>query len=400
MCGRNAILTEISPACIHIARNYTTPIEPYTLESAYYRLREKVEPEIRPFYKTMCHNCKNPDAHIANTILSDVLRCPRCSAEVLYAGDGRWEKMKRGEKFSKILCQNCGYEFTKAKAQFVRVEPIEIRVDCPRCKTRGEKKAKPLDKEDWRRYIDIEGGERFINKLGNEILEEMKEEEGMEKIPPKDPSYWYPKDVKFFGDEPKRNYKRGITHPYQMFSRRNLIALSILWHYVNEIEEEKVRDKLRFVFTSNTYNVSLMARWHWTTTSTMRTRKGTLFIPSVICDVHTLDAFSRKTKNITNGMYEINYNKDVCVWIVEDSAMELKKIRDEVVDYLFYDPPYGGNINYSELNIMWEAWLGKFTNTKDEIIENEYQGKSREERLRKNDVYSGPHNSDTMLRYR
>lgn len=132
MCGRHAILTEISPACIHIARNYTTPIEPHILERAYYRLREKVEPEIRPLYKTMCHNCKNLDAHIANTILSDVLRCPRCNAEILYAGSGRWAKMKRGEKFRKILCQNCGYEFTKAKAQFVRVEPIEIRVDCPR----------------------------------------------------------------------------------------------------------------------------------------------------------------------------------------------------------------------------------------------------------------------------
>ena len=240
MCGRRAILTEISPACIHIARNYTTPIEPHTLERAYYRLREKVEPEIKPLYKIMCHNCKNPDAHIANTILSDVLRCPRCSAEVLYAGSGRWEKMKRGEKFRKILCQNCAYEFTKVKAQFVRVEPIEIRVNCPRCKTRGEKKVKPLGEEDWRRYINIEGGERFINKLGNEILEEMKEEVGMDKISPKDPSYWYPRDVKFpLGYNTRQPLKRGITHPYQMFSRRNLIALSILWHYINEIEDAK-----------------------------------------------------------------------------------------------------------------------------------------------------------------
>ena len=148
MCGRHAILCEISPPCIHIARNYTTPIDPKILQKAYYQLKEKVEPEIKPLYKTKCHHCKNPDAQIANTILSDVFRCPRCKSEILFAGDGRWEKMKKGEKFSKIRCNQCRNEFTKAKAEFVRVEPIEIRVDCPKCKVKGEAKAKPLDEAD------------------------------------------------------------------------------------------------------------------------------------------------------------------------------------------------------------------------------------------------------------
>ena len=89
MSGRHAILCEISPACIHIARNYTTPIDPKIFQKAYYQLREKIEPEIKPLYKTQCHKCGNPVAQIANTILSDVFRCPRCKSEVLFAGDGR-----------------------------------------------------------------------------------------------------------------------------------------------------------------------------------------------------------------------------------------------------------------------------------------------------------------------
>ena len=376
MCGRHAILTEISPACIHIARNYTTPIEPHILERAYCKLREKVKLEIRPLYKTMCHNCKNLDAQIANTILSDVLRCPRCSAEVLYAGSGRWAKMKRGEKFRTILCQNCDYEFTKAKAQFVRFEPIEIRVNCPRCKIRGEKKAKPLDKEDWRRYIDIEGGERFINGLGNEILEEIKEEERLEKIPSKEPPYWYPKDVKFFGDEPKRNYKRGITHPYQMFSRRNLIALSILWHYVNKIEEEKVRDKLRFLFTSIMYRVNLQYKWNVSEKGGMR--MGTLYIPAIIKDMNTFNTFEDKSRNLFKAVSKMKLFKNTQSYISKCDAKK-NTLSHDSIDYCFYDPPYGANINYSELNLMWEAWLGQFTNVSEEVIENKYQGKGRED---------------------
>lgn len=376
MCGRHAILTEISPACIHIARNYTTPIEPHILERAYYRLREKAELEIRLLYKTMCHNCKNPDAQIANTILSDVLRCPRCNAEVLYAGDGRWERMKRGEKLRKILCQNCGYEFTKAKAQFVRVEPIEIRVDCPRCKARGEKKAKPLDKDDWQRYIDIEGGERFVNKLGNKVLKEMRKEEGLEEIPPKEPPYWYPKDVKFFGDEPKRNYKRGITHPYQMFSRRNLIALSTLWHYINEVEDETVRDKMKLLFTSIIYRVNLQYKWNVSEKGGMH--MGTLYIPAMIKDMNTFNTFEDKSRDLFKAVSEMKLFKNTLSCIDKCDARQ-NNLPYNSIDYCFYDPPYGANINYSELNLMWEAWLGEFTNVSEEVIENEYQGKGRED---------------------
>ena len=55
----------------------------------------------------------------------------------------------------------------------------------------------------------------------------------------------------------------------------------------------------------------------------------------------------------------------------------MKNIEDSSIDYAYYDPPYGSNINYSELNIMWECWLGEKTNSNDEIIESDYQNKSR-----------------------
>jgi len=377
MCGRHAILTEISPACIHIARNYTAPIDPYILEKAYYKLREKVEQEIKSLYNTICHNCKNPDSQIANTILSDVFRCPRCSAEVLYAGDGRWERMKRGEKFRKIRCSDCGYEFAKAKAQFVRVEPVEIRVNCPRCKTKGQKKAKPLDEEDWRRYIEIEGGERFIDKLGNKVLQKIKKGKGLEKILPKEPHYWYPKDVKFpLGYNTRQPLKRGITHPYQMFSRRNLITLSILWHYVSEIEDEKVKDKMKLLFTGILFNVCLMYRWRKSGKGGIR--MGTLYIPSIIQDMNAFNTFEDKSRDLFQAVGETSLLKKTLSYISKCDARKNNLFHNSI-DYCFYDPPYGANINYSELNLMWEAWLGEFTNVSEEIIENEYQGKSRED---------------------
>jgi hypothetical protein len=50
-------------------------------------------------------------------------------------------------------------------------------------------------------------------------------------------------------------------------------------------------------------------------------------------------------------------------------------VQDNSIDYIFIDPPFGANINYSELNTLWEPWLGITTNVETEAIENSVQGK-------------------------
>ena len=396
LCGRSAILCDISPVCIHIAKNYTTPIDPYILQKEYNELYLKIEPEIAPLYRTTCHNCGNTNAQIANTILSDVLRCPRCGNEISFAGGDRLEKMKRGEKFKNIHCDNCNYEFTKAKAEFVRYEPVEIRVNCEICNTKGEKKAKSLTEEDWELYIKIHGGptkviregddiwsgyrfipvEGFIDELGTMVYKKLRKNTGNDFIPQQEPPYWYPDKINFFGDEPRRNLKRGITHPYQMFSQRNLIALSILWHYIQEIDDIKIKEKMKFVFSGLIFQVSIQSKWRYSGGTGIRV--GTLYIPSMINDLSTLCFINGRIKSVLSGDNEIFIIRNkTLVKVDNNSAINLKNIDDSSIDYAYYDPPYGSNINYSELNIMWECWLGETTNSNDEIIESDYQNKPR-----------------------
>jgi hypothetical protein len=44
----------------------------------------------------------------------------------------------------------------------------------------------------------------------------------------------------------------------------------------------------------------------------------------------------------------------------------LLDVPDDTVDYVFTHPPYGGNIIYSDLSILWEAWLRQFMGTSEE----------------------------------
>lgn len=49
---------------------------------------------------------------------------------------------------------------------------------------------------------------------------------------------------------------------------------------------------------------------------------------------------------------------------------------EESIDYIFLDPPFGSNINYSELNFLWESWLKIWTNIEPEAIENDAHSKT------------------------
>ncbi|GAF91773.1 unnamed protein product, partial [marine sediment metagenome] len=61
------------------------------------------------------------------------------------------------------------------------------------------------------------------------------------------------------------------------------------------------------------------------------------------------------------------------------SSSHEQDVPDSSFDYLFLDPPFGANINYSELNFLWESWLKVWTNNKPEAIENKVQKKSANE---------------------
>ena len=57
------------------------------------------------------------------------------------------------------------------------------------------------------------------------------------------------------------------------------------------------------------------------------------------------------------------------------SSTELRGVPTNSVDYIFVDPPFGDNLNYSELNFIQESWLRCFTNDDNETIVNLSRGK-------------------------
>ena len=97
---------------------------------------------------------------------------------------------------------------------------------------------------------------------------------------------------------------------------------------------------------------------------------GTLYVPSLAGERPILDALLGKIDSIIKFQYK---SHSACVTTNQSSSNLL--FANDFVDYIFTDPPFGGNLMYSELNFLWEAWLKVFTDNKPEAIENKVQDK-------------------------
>jgi len=121
--------------------------------------------------------------------------------------------------------------------------PIELRIYCPHCKKR---RTKHPSKEDF------------------EKLQEIAET----KI-----EFWYPK-FKFSystgADYKEGTHIKGIDSVDKLFTKRNLLALSMLYHEIEAIKNDLIRDLMKFTFTSMVHLASKMCpvakpspRAHW-----------------------------------------------------------------------------------------------------------------------------------------
>ena len=102
-------------------------------------------------------------------------------------------------------------------------------------------------------------------------------------------------------------------------------------------------------------------------------------MPQIINEQNVFSAFERKAKTIY--LYFVNENRGSkkSVQISTQSACHLSQLQDNSVDYVFTDPPFGANINYSEMNFLWESWLEEFTDNTEEVIVNKFQHKSNDD---------------------
>lgn len=361
--ARKAVLNDLSPAATFIAYNYNTPVDVKAFEQEAQRILKEVEGECGWMYETahvdkdgaavMDYDGKQVKGTINYTVWSDVFICPECSQEVIF-----WEAAvdkEAGKVHDSFPCPHChaniskrtmerawGTHFDRALQQSVRqAKQVPVLINYSVQNKRHEKKPDVAD---------------FA------LIQRIEEQD----IP-----YWFPTDRLPEGQETRRNDPIGITHTHHFYYKNSLYWLAAL---------KKRSEKLnyRFLVTYSLINTLTKLYRYVVKKPDYKGQgggllSGTLYAPSLVRALSATSSYSRgisrlsrifqNTANLSNGyLLATGDTSRICV----DSNS---------VDYLFIDPPFGSNLNYSELNVLWESWLRILTNNKPEAIENSVQGK-------------------------
>lgn len=334
LLGRRARLSDIAPAAIHIARNYVISCDASRFLAAARRIEDEVGAELGHLYETSCDRCNGP-ATIEYTVWSDIFSC-RCGAEISY-----WHAavdVENGTVRPRLTCAVCGTSSRKRDLVWRRATPVSTKYSC---------------RTACGRMVERAASDREISLI--------------RETEPEAITDWYP--TASFGPERemwrKSHEVMGITSVDGFYTHRNLRALALLWRRLNEENDDRIRAALRFAFTAIVNRAS--RRYQWNAKRPTNVQTGTLYISSLNYEWNILSLFRRKVRDI-HSYYAAHPSFPASAEVIRESATLLAGIPDDSVDYVFTDPPFGANIYYADCALLWEAWLGEYTDPRDEIL--------------------------------
>jgi len=292
-------------------------------------------------------------------VWSDVFLCQECGGEVVFFDV--FVDSKTGAVNSESLCPTCNSRITKnsldgcwityyddlinSTVRVLKQVPVLIRY----FGDRGQKEKKP-------------------DAYDLTLLDRIRET----ALPAWVPVYKLPK-----GDNTSQPISsHGITHSHMFFTRRNLIALSLLWKIAHAHRSTFWMFELLGGFRVWTRrSIFLTSAWKQGGTGAFKpSTTGILYVPSISGERNIFHSFRERQKE-ANVFSAALPRSQVPSFSSTCSSSDLRIIPDNVVDYIFVDPPFGGNLMYSELNLVFEPWLRVVTAATDEAICNKTQSK-------------------------
>ena len=374
--ARRAVLNDLSPAATFIAYNYNTPVDVQAFEREARRILEEVEEECGWMYLTLHRPTeeqlrealaelsqlpnqkpeeRNPDlpwGRINYTVWSDVFICPECAGEMIF-----WDVAvdKATYKVSdSFTCPHCNSHLKKRDLQRTVVSTHDPHLGHI---VRHAKQVPVL----IHYYVNGHSFTKSPDSFDLAILE---------RIANQRVEYWFPTVPLPKGDKTSDPFSVGITHIHHFYVSRNLISLAAF-------AQKLGKTRNYFNITSTAVAASKMYRFRSQGGSLGAgggPMNGTLYVPSLSKEIPVLKMLGEHIKKTIR--MKSHQSTDASSAIMTMSHTSMPTIKANSLDYIFTDPPFGGNIMYSELNSIWEGWLRVATNNSSEAIVNRTQKKA------------------------
>lgn len=351
--NRKAILTDISPIACFIAYNQTSRVNSVRFIEEAISVLKKVTADLSWIYETTVENESNKVGQINYTIWSDVFKCSFCGHEYIYSDLA--VNFNNDILRNEYNCVSCGAILSKDSSEkvFRKIfdDSLQTHIEIP--------KQSPV------LISYILGRKKKIKRIN------AKDYRLIEKIDDYKSKYWFPTSPLMFkgeefGDLWRAGYHKGYIHSHNFYTKRNLLALSGLFDEIEKVKDTRLRNALKFVFTSVYSRSHRMNRYIPQHGRHVGPLSGTLYMSNLQVEINVFRLFEDKLRSISRAISEISTTSNVLC--SNQSIVDTRNFPENCIDYIFTDPPFGDNLPYSELNFILEDWLKVYTNTRTEAI--------------------------------
>lgn len=355
--ARRAVLNDLSPAATFIAANYNLPFDVVAFAKAGKQLLKEVEQELGWMYETT-HSDGTTKGRVEFTVWSEVFTCPHCAGEINFIDEALDDSKRVRDTFP---CPHCSADVNKDNLDRV----LETRVD-------------PATGETWKR---VKFRPSVMSYVAGGIRREKPVDEGdlavLAKIdalglPTCMPTARFPIEQMYHGSriEPK-----GFSSVHHFFLPRAGHALAALWTKAKAHPDTRIREMLLFFVEQSIWGFSLLNRYspsHFSQVN--RALNGVYYVASQHAECSPQYNLSGKLDRLIKAFGDFRTAPNNAA-INTGTAARLP-LRDQSIDYVFTDPPFGENIYYADLNFLVEAWHGVVTDAKPEAIVDKFKKKA------------------------
>lgn len=245
-------------------------------------------------------------------------------------------------------CGRCGGDAVVRSIGYVKDDMREIRYRCPHCKHSAARQPHARD-----------------TALAETTLE----------VPPDAPD----EDI-IFGWEMQKLKRRSVTRWSELFTHRNYCAAVALRNAILKITDANSREWLLLSLTAGLAQFTRMIADFEGKAGGPSWKINCYWMPDRWQELNPIWYFeNRVAKSLASAMDLISNGAPFASPRAEVIDSRTMPIRNETVDYIFTDPPYGGEgIQYGELSYLWCLWLSERQELEAEVAFNPYRRLNQE----------------------
>jgi adenine-specific DNA methylase len=186
----------------------------------------------------------------------------------------------------------------------------------------------------------------------------------------------------FYGWQMRKLERRALGRWSELFTPRNYRAAGILRDAIRHEPDDRARDWLELTLTATLAQLSRMISDPTDRGGGASWKINSYWLPERSRELHPIQCFENRVRKSLAALDDLHVAGIADRGPAQAAIGDARRLplADASVDYVFTDPPYGGEgVQYLELSLLWCVWLGLEPAFSREITHNPKRGLSGED---------------------